>query len=268
MVPLSKKIYWGLAAGDVTTYPTKAGSEPRVNLKTYPRSGDKNYAESYSIFRKKHLDILKNCTGTRKKKTGLEFHVYHRMGLVAGQPPWEEMMYSKFFYENQKFLCYDRDGMKISRLSYAYPEVQQHCINLYKEAASYGIDGINFAFHRGVPLVLFEGPIIEGFKKKYGEDPRKIPDTDQRLFEFRSSIITDFMNKVRHQFPGLELSATVLINEANNKFYNLDLKTWIGKNIIDVLIPYPQDRGLPHRGTIDMGLFFQTHCKYILQVMP
>ncbi|MCM8759853.1 MAG: family 10 glycosylhydrolase, partial [Candidatus Omnitrophica bacterium] len=262
-----KKIYWGMAAGDVATYPTKVGSEPRVNLEVYPRAGDKNYAQSYRIFKNKNLDILKIAL-EHAKKIGLEFHVYHRLGFVAGQPPWEEMMYSKFFYQNQKFLCYDRDGMKISRLSYAYPEVQQHCIELYKEVASCGIDGINFAFHRGVPLVLFEKPIIEEFKKKYGEDPRKIPEADERLFEFRSNIITGFINKVRQQFPGLELSATVLINEANNRFYNLDIKTWIEKKIIDVLIPYPQDRGLPHRGIIDMDYFSCLTANTTCQLCP
>lgn len=259
-----KKIYWGMAAGDVATYPTRVGSRINIDLEIYPRLGDKNYAESCRIFRQKNLDILKIAI-EQAKKIGLEFHVYHRMGFVTGQPPFEEMMYSKFFYENQKFLCYDRDGTKISRLSYVYPEVQQHCIDLYKEVASYGIDGINFAFHRGVPLVLFEKPIIEGFKKKYGEDPRNVPDSDNRLFEFRSSIITDFLAKVRSQFPHLELSATVLINEANNKFYNLNIKEWIARNIIDVLIPYGQDRGLPHDGRIDMNYFSsltrKTSCK-------
>ena len=249
-----KKIYWGIAIGDVATYPTKIGSQPVIDLEGYPRLGDKNYAESHRVFRQKNMDILKIAI-EHAKKIGLEFHVYHRMGLVAGQPPWEEMMYSRFFYENQRFLCYDRDGTKISRLSYAYPEVQNHCIDLFREVASYGIDGINFAFHRGVPLVLFEKPIIEGFKKKYGQDPRELPDSDLRLFEFRSNIITDYLRRVRQEFPCFELSATVLINEENNRFYNLDIKRWIDEKIIDVLIPYPQDRGLPHRGIIDMDYF-------------
>ncbi|HOJ31841.1 MAG TPA: family 10 glycosylhydrolase [bacterium] len=249
-----KKIYWGMAAGDVATYPTNIGSRTNIDLDVYPRIGDRNYAESCRILRNKKFDILKIAV-EHAKKIGLEFHVYHRLGFVTGQPPWEEMMYSKFFYKNQKFLCYDRDGTKISRLSYAYPEVQQHCINLYKEVASYGIDGINFAFHRGVPLVLFEKPIVEGFKSRFGEDPRKLPDTDQRLFQFRSSIITGYLERVRKEFPWLELAATVLINEANNRFYNLDIKNWIDKKIIDVLIPYGQDRGLAHKGVIDMEYF-------------
>ncbi|MCX7704894.1 MAG: family 10 glycosylhydrolase, partial [bacterium] len=193
-----KKIYWGMAAGDVATYPTDVGSRTNIDLDVYPRIGDINYAESCKIFRQKNLDILKIAI-EHAKKIGLEFHVYHRLGFVAGQPPWEEMMYSRFFYENQEFLCYDRDGTKISRLSYAYPEVQQHCIELYREVADYGVDGINFAFHRGVPLLLFEKPIIEGFRKKYGEDPRKVPDTDRRLFDFRSNIITNFMSRVRQE---------------------------------------------------------------------
>ena len=262
-----KKIYWGIAAGDVATYFTGIGSRTNIDPDVYPRIGDRNYAESLRIFRQKNMDILKIAL-EHAKRIGLEFHVYHRMAFVAGQPPWEEMMYSRFFHENQRFLCYDRDGMKISRLSYAYPEVQEHCIALYKEVASYGIDGINFAFHRGVPLVLFERPIVEGFRKKYGEDPRRIPAEDHRLFEFRSKIITDFMSKVKHEFPDLEFSATVLINEANNRFYDLDIKDWIDRQIIDVLIPYPQDRGLPHKGVIDMEYFSKLTEGTLCQLCP
>lgn len=262
-----RKIYWGMAAGDVTNYPTNVGSNINVDLDVYPRIGDRYYAESLRIFRRKNLDILKIAL-EHAKKIGLEFHVYHRMGFVSGQSPWEEIMYSKFFYENQKFLCYDRDGTKISRLSYAYPEVQQHCINLYKEVFSYGIDGINFAFHRGVPLVLFEKPVVEGFKKRYGEDPRKLPDSDRRLFEFRSSIITDFLSNVRKQVHNCELSATVLINEKNNRFYNLDIKTWIDKRIIDVLIPYPQEREIEHKGIIEMDYFSKLTRNTSCQLCP
>ncbi len=51
-------------------------------------------------------------------------------------------------------------------------------IDLIKEILEYRPDGISLCFVRGVPMVLYEPIMVDGFKKKYGLDPRDLPETD------------------------------------------------------------------------------------------
>jgi hypothetical protein len=258
-----KKLYWGIAAGDMCNYHTSVGNHHWIDKQeVWRREGDRNRVECFRNFSRKNIDVVKIAC-EYAKKIGLEFHVYHRLGMVTGAPP-VEIGNSAYYYAHPEYQCVDRDGRKISRLSYAFPEVQEHVVSLYKEFLGYDIDGINFVFIRGVPLLLYEEPIIQGFKKRYGMDPRKVSENDRRLFIFRSGIITDFIRRVRNELNSynlargrgpVEFSATVLIDRANNHFYNLDIERWVKEGLIDVLIPNPQIRDIPAKKGFDIQYF-------------
>ena len=60
------------------------------------------------------------------------------------------------------------------------------------------IDGVAVLYNRRPPLLAYETPIVEGFKKKFGIDPREIPETDPRCLKFRAGFLTQFMRELRH----------------------------------------------------------------------
>lgn len=90
-----------------------------------------------------------------------------RMGLCPWCPPLEEMFCGDFFRQHPEFRCQDRDGTEITRLSYAFPEVRELVISFFEEVAEYGADGIGLIFTRGLPVLLYEEPLVEGFKAEY-----------------------------------------------------------------------------------------------------
>ena len=48
--------------------------------------------------------------------------------------------------------------------------------------AEYPINGVCILYNRRPPLVAYETPLIEGFKSRYGFDPREMDDMDHRCF--------------------------------------------------------------------------------------
>lgn len=56
-------------------------------------------------------------------------------------------------------------------MSYAYPDVRNNMISQLRETAVLGADGVAIIYVRNVPIVLYEQPIVGGFKAQYGEGP-------------------------------------------------------------------------------------------------
>ncbi len=52
----------------------------------------------------------------------------------------------------------NRHGRPTPRLSYAYDGVRQYVVSLFREMASYPIDGICLLYNRRPPLVEYEEP--------------------------------------------------------------------------------------------------------------
>ena len=87
---------------------------------------------------------------------GLSFHVCQRMGAFANAPPingndgfYDELFTGPFYKDHPEWRCVDRDGRPLLRMSYAYPGVRQFGISILREAAEYGIDGVNLPVQEG-----------------------------------------------------------------------------------------------------------------------
>jgi hypothetical protein len=142
----------------------------------------------------------------------------------------------------------DRDGAPVVRLSYACEGLRRLMLDMFHEVAAYGIDGINPIFNRGAPFLLYESPLVEGFKAEYDQDPRQLDERDERWLRYRARTMTEFMRQLRqemderHTAPGggrLQITAHVLNNAENNLFYGLDLETWVAEGLVDGLVAYP-----------------------------
>ena len=54
-------------------------------------------------------------------------------------------------------------------MSYAFPEVRDLLLRVFREVATrYDIEGVNPIFNRGAPFLLYEEPLVEGFRRRDG----------------------------------------------------------------------------------------------------
>lgn len=235
-----RMLIWGLGDGDMCNYPTKVGNF----FPTQGRFLTTDYRTLYgnmALWRKKGWDSLKLMRDyTRCRKW--EFQTYLRMEAFDAPYPFDKTsLHSKFFHRHPEFHCFDSRGQRVMRLSYAYPEVQAHMLALIKEIAGYKPDGICLCLIRGVPFVLYERPMVEGFMKRYGADPRDLPETDARWMAYQASVLTPFVEKAKACLNrGQRLSVIVPGSELDCRRWGLDVATWVKEGFIDDLLPTGQ----------------------------
>ena len=235
-------LLWGVGNGDVCNYPTKIGNHypselAESRLANYDR---RTWYDNIALWQKKGWDSLELIRAYTKKRKW-ELHVYIRVEAFDSPFPLDRDIHSEFFHRHPDYHCRDRNGQRVRRLSYAYPEVRQHMLDLMIEMASYEPDGICLAFIRGVPLVLYEAPMVEGFRKRFGVDPRQLSETDPRWIAYQAEVITRFLREVRARLkPGQRLSAIVPGNELDCRKWGLDVESWIADHIVDDLFPTGQ----------------------------
>ena len=233
-----RMLLWGNGCADNCNYPTKVGQ-------FYPNAGQQfawqpDFARNMGIWKEKGWDSLRVMRDyTRKRKW--EFHVYIRMQAFKAPFPFDAQENSKFFNDHPEYCCLDREGQKVNRLSYAYPEVQQYMLSLVKEIAGYGPDGVCLCFIRGLPLVLYEGIMVEGFKKQYGVDPRQLEERDPRWMDYQGTVVTAFVKQAKRTLePNQRLSVIVPGTELDCRRWGLDVATWVKEGIVDDLLPTGQ----------------------------
>ncbi len=233
-----RMLIWGIGEGDVCNYPTKVG--------TYEHCGGE-YVHAFSQTRSKNLSLWKakgwdslQVVRDYARKRKWEFQVYIRMEAFASPFPFDRGG-SKFFHSHPQYHCLDREGQRVCRLSYAYPEVQDHMVRLISEIAGYQPDGVCMCFIRGIPLVLYEPIMIEGFTKKHGKDPRQLREQDPLWMAYQGEVISGFVAKAKRALkPNQRLSAIVPGNELDCRRWGLDVQTWVKEGLIDDLIPVGQ----------------------------
>jgi hypothetical protein len=233
-----RMLLWGNGCADNCNYPTKVGQ-------FYPNAGrELKYARSrvknLGIWKEKGWDSLQIVRDYARRRKW-EFQVYIRMEAFKAPFPFDRQENSTFFNDHPQYHCLDRNGQRVVRLSYAYDEVQKYMLSLIQEITDYEPDGICLCFIRGVPLVLYEPIMVEGFKKQYGVDPRVLKELDPRWLEYQGSVLTSFVKQVKRTLkPKQRLSVIVPANELDCRRWGLDVATWVREGIIDDLFPTGQ----------------------------
>lgn len=269
------KLLWCTGGGaDVCTYPTKIGMVECIEPMDRPRVIDRYKGESLQILLGKGIDPLAEAVAYAHQ-VGLELHAQMRMGAWQMCPPFEETYTGKVWREHPEWRCVDIDGRQIARMSLAFPGMQDYVLSLLEELVGYDVDGISLTFVRGAPYVLYEEPLVEGFRQESGLDARDLPEDDKRYLAYRARVMTGFMRRVRQTMDRaahergrkIEISSHVLNNEAQNRFYGLDLAAWVEEGLLDTMIPYPW-----RNEAIDMAYFGQltreSECLLCPEVMP
>ena len=235
------------AGGDVLNYPSKYGKMIGDGVTDFPRTGDRDIHEALQIMSGKGIDTLQEvveyCHGM-----GVKVHASNRMEAFQCNAPFEHYFTGDLYEDHPEWRCIDIDGREIARMSYAYQGVRDLVTNIFKEVASnYDIDGINLIFNRGAPFLLYEEPLIEGFRTETGLDARELSERDERYLEYRAGVMTRFMQDLRQEMDAIgrsrgrqvEVSAHVLNDEETNIYYALDVPTWVDEGLVDMLIAYP-----------------------------
>ena len=233
-------LMWQITGADQCNYPTKVGTLMGDDLENFPRTGDRYYTENLKGLFAAGVDpvasVIRMC-----RSIGLECHLSIRPQGFALEPPFDAFFQVSFLLGQSGLRCIDRDGRRISRLSYAYPEVREHMFAIVDELASYQPDGINFIFCRGIPCVLYEEPFLREFRSRHGQDPRKLPEDHADVLALRADIMGRFMKELRRRTraarDGMETSAIVLSDQAANRRHGLDVVRWVKERWVDEISP-------------------------------
>lgn len=232
-----KKLLFCLGYADICgLMPTQCGTVLDTG-DDVPNSYILSIRKALAELRRTHADPIKEiiafCHGI-----GLEFHASFRNGswYFPGQG-----FKSDFFHLHPEWHCKLFDGTPVTRMSLAAPEVRNHWIQLFREALSYDVDGLNLIFTRALPTMLFEEPFQREFVREYGQRPQRSDEPE--VFRLRRKIMTAFMRDLRNLLDTigqnhnrrLELSLMVPANGSINMEHGLDLACWASEGLIDMI---------------------------------
>ena len=230
-----------ISGADQCNYPTKHGTVLGDGVEDYPRVGDRMYTECVKSFFTHGIDPVAS-TMKFTRSIGLEYHLALRVEAFAGAPAFDRMFRSPFFDEHPQYRCIDRDGRKIARLSYAFPEVRAHILDILGEMATYRPNGINLIFPRANPYLLYEEPFVQQFRSRHGTDPKRLPEFHPDVRSLRGEIMTGFLTEVRQTIDKaagtpIELSAIVLSDRESNENFGLDVLRWAREGLVNEISP-------------------------------
>ena len=250
-------LLWGLGpGGDVVHYRTNVGVTFGEGVAEFPGSLERASARRLHALLDQGIDPLAVAV-EHAHDCGLRIQASVRLGAFGLNPPFD-CFEGRLVLEHPELRCVHRDGDFVARMSFAYPEVRNHVIDLLIEAVAHGFDGVNLNLVRAAPYVLYEPPVIQRFADKYGLDPRSIPADDPRWLGTRADFLTEFVRECRDRVlretgRGLDFSAVVYSDEATNRRFGLDVATWVREGLVQMVVPYY--RAVYCDGPVDMDHF-------------
>ena len=259
---------------DKTTYPTKVG-EPGTQLCVTKRQWDELSIQGRRSLIENGVNVL-TVSADEAHRMGLDFWVMLRMGAWGSD---SERNSGPFFRNHPEYCIINKDGVHATaKMSYAYPEVRDYVVALFREiighcqAGGGRIDGISPGFLRGPEFVGYEPHVCEAFQKEYGEDPLELPDDDGRWLKFRARHVTQLMEDLREmldeeskkQKTPIKLIPYTFSNEQVNLRYALDVREWVEKGLVDVLIADPNIGGWD---TLDPDFYKEMRSKGNVQII-
>ncbi len=240
------RMYWEAGGGDQLAYFSRIGRRHTLDgLEDYGRRGDRMHAESWRVFREEGVDPF-DVALEQTHAVGMEFHAGYRVAAFQYPPPLDHHNHGDtYFARHPEFHGEDRAGNRTPRISYSYPEVREYVVSLLREMAERPIDGICLLYNRRPPLVEYEPPLVDGFTREFGCDPRSLPENDPDWLAYRAGTLTQFMRDVREAMDEasqgrrrIAVSAITEASEAENLMQGIDLAAWVREGLVDTLIPY------------------------------
>jgi hypothetical protein len=243
-----KRILYSIGGTDNSTSAMRHCGRIALGAEIHPAAYLTNFVENIKIIDLQKIDTL-TLAAKHAKENGLEFHLYQRMQAFSMDPPFDESFRSEFFGTHPEWRCVARDGRKTNQMSYVFPEVRKHVLDVIDETLrASGAQGINLTFVRGGPCTLYEAPALEAFEAATGLNAKKLPEDDERYLKFKAEYIAEFMRETRKllnraagsSVKKLELSAHVYGDRTTNLKNGFDLEDWADKKLVDMIVVWPQ----------------------------
>lgn len=249
------RVYWEFGTGDRAKRFSRIARDHSLDLTKavggrpfFTSPGGRWWAETWKAYHQNGVDPFL-VAAEYARQLGIEFHASYRPGGFIYPPNYGPTLPGVSFYEQHpELVCVSREGKPMPRISYAFPETRRYVLSLYREVATENpIDGVAVLYNRRPPLVAYEAPVVEGFQKEYGLDPRQLPENDPRFIRYRSRFLTQFHRELRAELDQiarelkretpLEITA-VVSNGEENLLLGMDLATWAEEGLVDTIIPY------------------------------
>lgn len=233
------RMVWGVYGGCILSMrpDAKAAESPLRSDDGSFRSGDWNFNRSLRRLKDAGTDplaVVRDAT----REYGLELHYYLRMSAFYGPFPKLDWT-TRFFREHPEWRCRDEYDREVNFMSYAYPGVQERVLAYMDELLDYEPDGICLAFNRGLPLLLFEAPVLEAYRGKHGRTPNLPEECDTaELQAVRHELLAGFVEKARRlcERRGKALSCIVPRDFDRNRLFGLDADLLVRRGLVDAVM--------------------------------
>ena len=231
---------WGLVGADVTgSHNTRVGTFlPTETTAPCFRQYERNAVEGLANYVHSDEPEILTAAVEAARETGVEIHFYLRPEAFSAPFPMDKYCYSQFFQDHDELRCRDEFGDEIRRLSYAFPEVQDHMIAYFKELLEYSPDGLCIAFNRGLPMMICEEPVLAEYEKQFGRRPNLPEEVDSdEMIVARETLMNGFLERVHELLKsrGLQFSCIVSPEEELNRNSGLDLQGLAERGIFDLI---------------------------------
>ena len=241
------RLYWEVGMGDLLFHLGKVGRLLTCdNVQNFHLAGARNHAECWRVMRDQGFNMLPHAV-EMAHAAGLEFHASYRMGGFRWPPPHDHWNGPGFYEQHPELRSILRHGQPAQRISYSFPETRQFAVSLLREAAQHPIDGVCLIYVRRPPFVDYEPPVVEGFQREFGLDPRALPENDPRWLNHRCRFLTQFMREVREAMDAVAreqgrkrigITAIISSRQDENLAHAIQPADWVRDGLVDTLVPY------------------------------
>lgn len=230
-----RRINWGCFTSEGACYPSaiaqRMGREPEVTrcLEEFSAQG---------------IDPLR-VASEYAREIGIGLYPSFRIGGKRPPPALPTANETPFLDSHPHGLCMTADGMPTCHYSFACPEVRDYFVSVVREVADrYDVPGVHFLFARSQPFVLYEEEAAAPFRKRYGKDPRALPEDDAAWQAHRAEFVTQFIRSLRASLDEagrarnrrFELTVTVPGNLGQARDWAVDGAGWARDGLVDHLI--------------------------------
>lgn len=177
-----------------------------------------------------------------------DMKIFANMRFIGPQFPMNRspIAWAPNYWKHPEWTMLTKEGVPITNLSLAYPQVRNYWLSLLRETLAYGTDGIQLNLNRSEPYVFYEEPVVRSFQAKYGMDPRKLSVEDPRWIAHCAGYLTQFIREVRallDEKPGRELGITISGRKNGRPVHyeenHCDVETWLREHLVNYIMTTP-----------------------------
>jgi hypothetical protein len=174
--------------------------------------------------------------------------IFASMRFIGPQFPMNRspIAWAPNYWRHPEWTMRTKEGVPITNLSLAYPEVCNYWLSLLRETLDYGTDGVQIHLNRSEPYVFYEKPVLDAFQQKYGQDPRQLDVEDPKWLEHTSGYLTQFIREIRKlvdEKPGRSLGVTISGRKNGREVHyeenQCDVESWIKEGLVNYIMTTP-----------------------------